>query len=261
MPAFLVRMIVALLLPSAAFADTAVSALGVDGSALVLRLADGRELRGRALEGATIELALDDGTHAELRIASITADPANPEILRHEFERPDGHGGWIRACPPNAEGETWGLPLKLAVGHPGRDGDITLSCASSPVTKCVRWGYPPWSTHPSGTALAPLHAACVRMARADYCGDGEPFTKPGTSIDNYDDLGIQKRGVANDSSYVFEAGWAASGAVCVARTRWQDLLTREQLFSRCPRLAAVPFCDEATARTLGARMFNTSRAN
>jgi hypothetical protein len=105
----------------------------------------------------------------------------------------------------------------------------------------------------------PLHAACVRMVRADYCGDGMPHTKERTTIDTYDDYGVQTRGLTNDVSYMFEAGWTEQGAVCVHHTRWADLLSREQLLERCPSLAKIPVCDETNARALGARIFNTSR--
>jgi hypothetical protein len=204
-------------------------------------------------------VATGDGRVAPLRIASVTPDPERADGLRHQFETADGKGGWKNACPPNAAGETWGLPLSLPEGHPGRDGAITVSCASGVVAKCVRWGYPPWARGPGGEDLAPFHASCVRMARADYCGDGRPYTKDGTSIDNYDDLGIQKRGAADDPTYVFEAGWSPQGAVCVAHPRWSDQVTLERLRLQCPRLAAIPRCDEDAARALGARMFNHSR--
>lgn len=233
--------------------------LDVDGSAFVLRTPDGRVFRGRELEGAVIHVGIEGGQAAPLKLASIKPDPKQPQVLRHEFETADGQGGWKNACAPNADGETWGLPMKLLEGHPGRDGEITISCISGVVAKCVRWGYPPWEKGPGGEDLAPFHASCVRMARADYCGDGAPHTKDGTSIDNFDDLGIQARGARDDAAYVFEAGWSPQGAVCVARTRWTDLVTLAQLKSQCPRLAAVPHCDEASARALGARMFNHSR--
>lgn len=231
----------------------------VEGSAFVLRLSDGRVLRGTELTGAIVHVAIAGGQIAPLRIASVTPDPDQPQVLRHQFETSDGANGWKSACPPNRDGETWGLPLALAEGHPGRDGDITVSCISGVVAKCVRWGYPPWSRGPGGKDLAPFHAACVRMARADYCGDGTPHTKEGTSIDNFDDLGIQKRGAPDDPSYVFEAGWSPQGAVCVAHPRWSEQITLERLHAQCPRLAAIPHCDEASARALGARMFNHSR--
>ena len=31
--------------------------------------------------------------------------------------------------------------------------------------------------------------ACIRLLRADYCGDGRPFTRDGTLVDIYDHLG------------------------------------------------------------------------
>lgn len=235
------------------------ASLDVDGSAFVLRTPDGRVFRGRELEGAVIHVGIEGGQAAPLKLASIKPDPKQPQVLRHEFESADGQGGWKNACKPNADGETWGLPLKLAEGHPGRDGEITISCISGVVAKCVRWGYPPWEKGPGGEDLAPFHASCVRMARADYCGDGAPHTKDGTSIDNFDDLGIQTRGAPDDASYVFEAGWSPQGAVCVSHTRWTDVITLDALKAQCPRLAAVPRCDEASARALGARMFNHSR--
>lgn len=235
------------------------TSLKVEGSAFVLKMADGRVLRGAELVGATMYLAMPGDEVAPIRLASIAPDPERPEILRHAFQKPDGRGGWEPACTPNAYGERWGFPVSLPQGHPGREGEITITCASGAVAKCSRWGYPPWARGPRGEDLVSLHAACVRMVRADYCGDGEAHTKDGTSIDNYDDAGIQTRGAADDASYVFEAGWSPQGAVCVNHTRWSDLLTMDDLKASCPRLALVPVCSEDTARTLGARMFNTSK--
>ncbi|WP_154662590.1 ADYC domain-containing protein [Solimonas flava] len=234
-------------------------ALTVDGSAFVLRLPDGRVLRGTELAGATVYLALDGDQLAALRLAAITPDPEHPDILRHDFEVPDGRGGWQPACEPNAYGERWGFPVSLPEDHPGRDHAITLSCASGAVVKCARFGYKPWARGPHGEDLVPLHAACVRMVRADYCGDGHAHTRNGTMIDVYDDLAVQVRGLGDDPSFSFEAGWSPDGAVCLRHTRWTDLLSRERLLAQCPRLARIAFCDEPVARALGARLFNTSR--
>jgi len=240
-------------------ATPASSSLIVEGSAFVLRTTDGRVLRGTDLAGATVHLAVGADEAAPLKLASIVADDKYPDILRHDFQVPDGQGGWKPACGPDAYGERWGFPVALAEGHPGRENSITITCSSGAVGKCARFGYRPWAKGPQGEDLMPLHAACVRMVRADYCGDGQPHTKERTTIDTYDDLGIQKRGLADDASYAFEAGWTEQGAVCVHHTRWPDLLSREQLLARCPSRATMPACDETSARALGARMFNTSR--
>lgn len=240
-------------------AEPAPSSLTVEGSAFVLRMADGRVLRGTELAGATIYLAVGANAAAPLKLASIVADDEYPDTLRHDFQTSDGQGGWKPACEPDAYGERWGFPVVLPEGHPGRENPITLTCASSAVGKCARFGYRPWAQGPQGEDLMPLHAACVRMVRADYFGDGEAYTKNGTTIDTYDDLGIQTRGLADDASYVFEAGWTGQGAVCVNHTRWSDLLSQEQLLAQRSSLAAIPVCDEASARVLGARLFNSSR--
>jgi len=233
--------------------------LQVEGSAFVLRLDDGRVLRGTQMQGAIVHMAVEGGQVGSIRLDSIVPDPEHPDVLRHEFRVQDERGTWVPACTPNADGETWGFPVTLPEGHPGREGAITLTCASGAVGKCARFGYRPWAKGPKGEDLLPYHAACVHMVRADYCGDGVAHTKDGTSIDLYDDIGIQAPGSKDDAEFAFEAGWAPLGAVCVARTRWPEIQTRDQLSAACPRLAAKVDCDEDVARASGALLFNRSR--
>jgi hypothetical protein len=103
--------------------------------------------------------------------------------------------------------------------------------------------------------------ACIRMIRADYCGDQAAHTVDGTLIDIYDDIRVQD----SDTSITdmrFEAGWGPQGAVCVARTRIPALLDMATLRAGCPRLAAIPqgqACNEGWARSHGAILFNRSR--
>ncbi len=195
-----------------------------------------------------------------IRLTSIRPDPGDLDILRHHFEQPDGAKGWKPVCDPDAEGESWGFPISLPENHPGREGRITLTCASGAVGKCVRFGYKPWKPGPNGEDLRPLHAACVQMVRADYCGDGRPHTRDGTLIQVYDDLVIQRRSPPPSEDFTFEAGWTAQGAACVAHPRWDELGSIEELRRQCPRLAALPTCDEAAARAAGAQLFNRSVA-
>lgn len=239
--------------------DPGASSLTVEGSAFVLTMAGGRVLRGTQLAGATVYLALGANEVAPLKLASIVADKEYPDILHHDFQTSDGKGGWQPACAPDAYGESWGFPVALPEGHPGREHAITITCSSGAVGKCSRFGYRPWAQGPDGEDLMPLHAACVRMVRADYCGDGGAHTRERTTIDVYDDLAIQTRSLTDDTNFAFEAGWTEAGAVCVHHTRWSDLLSRRQLLAQCPSLATAPVCDEASARARGARLFNSSR--
>ena len=254
----LLLLLVACREPSAPTAQTQ-STLTVERSELVLTMADGQVLRGTELVGAVVHLSLADGKTTPMKLLAITPDPDDPEILRHDFQVEDGKGGWQPACAPNAYGERWGFPVALPEHHPGREGAITLTCASGAVGKCARFGYKPWAKGPKGEDLIPLHAACVRMVRADYCGDGQAHTKNGTEIDMYDDLDIQKSASQSDAAFAFEAGWTPSGAACVAHTRWSDVTTLDSLKEQCPRLAALPACDENYARSAGAHLFNRSK--
>ncbi len=87
----------------------------------------------------------------------------------------------------------------------------------------------------SGFGLAPapdhLHAACVQMVRADYCGDGRSHTQGGTLIQVYDDLGVQRRRPPSSEDFTFKAGWTAQGAACVAHPRWRELGNIQELLT------------------------------
>ena len=124
---------------------------------------------------------------------------------------------------------------------------------------CVRFGYKPWKAAPDGRPLLDYFNACVRMLRADYCGDGTPSTRDGTLIDVYDRARIQTPELVPGME--FEAAWSPEGAVCVRHTRIKEILTLERLAATCPRLGdrLGPACDEAAGRRMGAILFNRSR--
>ena len=154
------------------------------------------------------------------------------------------------------DGRRQGFPLAfrpLADGamEPAEPGVFELVCTGGARGKCVRFGYLPWA----GDALRDIYNACVRMVRADYCGEGERTTRNGTLIDHYDAEGIEES--AHDSRFEFEAGWTAAGAVCVRRVRIKENTSLEQLAASCPRLRdrLGAGCTEESARALGATVF------
>ena len=140
----------------------------------------------------------------------------------------------------------------------GPDG-LELSCTAGAIGKCVRFGYRRWTTSADGAALAPLHAACVRMVRGDYGGAGRPWTKDGMHIDLYDDHGVQRPDNGPDD--VFEAGWGPGGAVCVHHVRVSENVTLAELEALYPALhgRTGAICTEEFARAHGALVFNRSR--
>jgi hypothetical protein len=102
-------------------------------------------------------------------------------------------------------------------------GGYTFACTSGVITKCARsWGYKPWKhlLAPMGypVDMRPLHQACTRAARADYCGDGISHTRNGTMIDMFDIHGFNRKEQVPE--FIAEAGFTPRGARWVSRERW-----------------------------------------
>lgn len=244
-----------------AAANPPAAGLRVEGTTFVLTDTDGRELRGADLVGA--ELDIGDGS--TLRIDGVRADPddSTGDVFLHRFSRRVGDGEWHNPCDADRQGHQEGFPVAGRWDADGRfqidPAHFALSCTGGAQAKCVRFGYAPWKQASDGTSLAPAYEACVRMVRADYCGDGQATTKEGMAIDIFDHQGIQRSESGDD--FRFEAGWSAHGAVCVAHPRVADNIDLDTLAERCPRLrgALGKDCTEARATDLGALVFNKSR--
>jgi ADYC domain len=259
------RIALALVLTAAARSDSAALAspagLAVEGTEFVLHLENGQTLRSAQLVGAELDLG-DGGT---IRIEGVRADPGDPsgETVLHTLAVNLGDGNWQNPCDPDAEGHREGFPVPGHWDAAGRfhsePGFFALTCTSGAQGKCVRFGYKPWRSASDGTSLAAIYEACIHMVRADYCGDGNATTKDGTEIDLFDHQGVQRP--ESGPEFHFEAGWAPSGAVCVARTRIPQNLTLERLGQNCLRLQAAlgTDCTEERATALGAVLFNRSR--
>ena len=240
--------------PESRAQSPAVSGIAVEGTEIVVTLADGRALRSRDLVGAALDVRFD-GRPAKLRITGVEHDPGDKSgtVFLHTFESRQPDGTWVNACLAGPDGRRQGFPLQ------GQEKGIDFTCSAGAIGKCVRFGYRPWATGPDGQSLAPQHAACVRMVRGDYGGADQPFTKNGMSIDLYDPQGIQTPDMAADQA--FEAGWTAEGAVCVHHVRVKENVTLAELEARFPRLRGRTgaICTEAFARQHGAIVFNRSR--
>ena len=237
----------------AAAQSPAVQSLGVDGTEIVVELSDGRTLRSRDLVGAVLKVRFE-GEPAEVRIAAVEADPDDKSktVWLHTLEGRQADGSWSNLCTAGPDGRRQGFPLQGPQG-------LELTCSSGALGKCVRMGYRPWAVGPDGGSLAPLHAACLRMVRADYGGDGKAWTKDGMRIDIYDPQRIQT--AEDDPVDRFEAGWSPEGAVCVRHVRVKENPTLPALEAAYPRLAGRTgaICTEDFARANGAILFNRSK--
>jgi hypothetical protein len=89
---------------------------------------------------------------------------------------------------------------------------FTFACkGEGAIGKCVSpLGYKPWASL-NGVSLDRYHQTCVRLIRADFCGDGTPHTQNGNVVDLYDGLGLQQD---TENDWLFEAEWDENGARC-----------------------------------------------
>lgn len=258
MRAFAAKLFAAWVLAGSGLLPASAAELSVEGTSFVLRK-EGRTLRSPDLIGAEIDLG---GGHW-LRIDEVRIDPADPDILLHTFSTRDAFGDWRNPCVADRSGKQEAFPLpgrwdEAGRFHPGPDF-IAVTCTDGAQAKCARFGYKPWKSTPRGGSMVPLYEACVRMTRADYCGDGTATTRDGTAIEIFDDQGVWTHD--NLPGFLFEAGWASQGAVCVRHMRVAENMSLEELAARCPRLAGAvgSVCDEDEARRRGAVLFNKSR--
>jgi hypothetical protein len=231
-----------------------VTAVEAVGGAFRFHFADGSVREREAAVGAVLVFE-EDGRRRRVRIAATRPDPTPSAggVLLHDFrdlatDEP--------LCDPGPDGTREGFAVpRRVVGPDGRTriapGGFEIACTAGALGKCVRFGYAPWRPE-----RADLWLACIRMVRADYCGDDIATTRDGTLVDVYDDAGVQTPDLRPDQA--FEAGWTPDGAVCVAHPRIAENITPSELERGCPRLAGrigAAACDEATARAAGARLF------
>ena len=204
---------------------------------------------GEELIGAELSLAIEaDGSNETfvLRFDNIYPDPKWDDVSLYEISyRPIGSDAWTDLCA----GGVPAIPLSNYWDHASGDriddpNVATFACTNAVLAKCVEWGYRPWAEATrckdwdskkkkkgcTEVSLQDYHQACTRMARADYCGDGTPWTVPGTAIDIYDHLNPQIEAMATD--WTIEAEWTPEGAYCLNDIR-QQAWKQQGLYPAC----------------------------
>ena len=224
------------------------------GARIVATLTGGAQITPSALVGATLPASLSDGSAITLRIDAIMPGAA-PDMLRYAVSwAPLGSDAFAPLCGAVGGAPRLAIPLagawdeSVATTTGGSRLDdpraFTFACEGHALAKCVELGYAPWRrvtecrspTNCRLHSLAPLHQACTRLLRADYCGDGTSATRDGTAVDLWDALGVE---LDETPSWPFEAEWSVDGASCVMATRWATLAhddrpVRSYIEQRCP---------------------------
>jgi hypothetical protein len=245
----------------------------------------GITLRGTALAGAQLqaqvrnldvdppETALVTYRITNVALEDWSYDPTHTgSTFLYTLEQwvPEG-SSWQLACPADTDGRRVAIPLAATWDEHGDRIEstslFTFGCTTGVIAKCYRWGYRPWLTS-YGANMATMHWTCTRLARADYCGNGQSHTLDGTWINVWDNLPypgpIQKHGLLPPLGMVFEAGWDTGGAVCLSHTRWNAL--EGLITATCPDRLIPPglgglACDsllDVLVQEPSVRMFNES---
>jgi hypothetical protein len=191
-------------------------------------VADGDDFSGTDFQGARFRAVTLGGAPVNLRVAGIGRKaPPDDDVWTYLLEFQSASGSWSPLCR-NASGTAvaaipvsgrWNFGRGVPGGgdHIADPGAFTFACEGlGAIAKCVfPIGYKPWKTV-GGVSLAHHHQACVRALRADYCGDGTPWTQNGRRIDLYDGIGVQQM---SRPFWLFEAEWDQDGANCVSKER------------------------------------------
>lgn len=181
-------------------------------------------LSGAQLVGTTFAGKLLDGMNIPLRIEDVQV--SNGVTLYSVSILTDA--GPIPLCATSNGSPIPSIALAgfwdKSATHVDDASAFTFGCVNAAIGKCVLWGYRPWeqTTECRNNScktrnLIDWHRACVRLVRADYCGDGIAHTRSGTHINVYDQLGIQQ---SSNPGWAIESEWRQDGAACINHTRW-----------------------------------------
>lgn len=258
-------MVASAVISPAATAEIGVGGVRVEGTSLTIDLADGRALTGPDLTGFSLTVTDERSGMVDIRIDGAQPDGTGRGLhWLYDLKTQDAAGDWVPFCDRGPDGMQLGFPVAGWIDPTGMfqpsDLAMTFSCTGGVIAKCIRMGYAPWGDGNSSVSKLDRFRACTRMVRADYCGTGETHTRDGTPIHVYDHWSLHKSGSA--SGLAFEAAWGPTGALCVAKTRWADLMTLDRLRAECGekllnRIGAQ--CDPNTAHQLPAALvFNDS---
>ena len=199
-----------------------VSEAWLSGTNLYIQAQDGELLSGVQLDKSKFVFDIFETSKqrdVQAKIRDITLLAPGSDVWLYDLDVKDGEGAWEPLCLDDQGESTEAIllpdvwdPVTGAKVTPRPSGALTFACRGAALAKCAEWGYLPGKVV-DGVDLAAHHQACTRLARADYCGDGQSHTVNGTSIHVLDKLGVQ--GLDTNANFAVEAEWGPEGAVCL----------------------------------------------
>ncbi len=204
---------------------------------------NGVGLNGYGLDGAVITGSswtgnLSDGSQIALRIDSATTGSgANSDVGMYAVSYQTS-GDWEPLCGLDGAAPVLALAVagtwnEITGAYTASGTEFSFACRGVTVAKCVEYGYKTWTGHTEQLT------SCARMLRGDYCGDGVPHTADGTTLNVYDNAGLE----ADTESWPAEAEWTPAGARCISadqNTRFHQQLGQAR--PACLNGKVIPSC-------------------
>jgi hypothetical protein len=171
-------------------------------------------LSGSSLVGSTWDATASNGTVVKLRVdAAAQGNAPNTDLWFYKVSYQTS-SGWSALCGLDSANQpiqavttagVWSAVSGDSAEYGASSSQFTFACRGKTIAKCVEMGYKTYQGR--STQLA----ACVRLLRGDYCGNGIAYTVDGTTVNLYDNIGVQ----ADTEAWTPEAEWTPDGARCV----------------------------------------------
>jgi hypothetical protein len=180
-------------------------------------------LTGTAPVGSTWTATLSNNTTLKLRIDKAQQGTgANSDLWFYGVSY-QTNLGWTSLC-----GADLALPVagvwSATAAYTASTTQFTFACRGKTVAKCVELGYKPYKGY------ANQLASCTRLLRGDYCGTGVPYTVDGTTLNLYDNVGVQ---TDTQLLWIKEGEWGPNGARCVTNVVTTRFLERKLTIPPC----------------------------
>jgi len=211
--------------------------MSLNGFLLQGTTSGGTPVAGTALEGAEIHGTYSNGNPVTFTIESVKQSATDPSLYLYTLVNGSGESRRY-PCDTDSEGAAipsiplagrWDYSSGTATGGSWVDDPdaVTFSCLGSTLAKCaVDLGYKPWLTVDetdgqtiTTRSMRDLHQACTRMLRADYCGNGVGHTFNHVPVNVWDNFDVQDPDTVPES-WLEDAEWSATGAVCIENFRY-----------------------------------------
>ncbi|HSS02560.1 MAG TPA: ADYC domain-containing protein [Kofleriaceae bacterium] len=188
--------------------------ISLNGTSIAAVSTSAAPLTGASMVGSTWNATASNGSTVKLRVDKATQGTAPNADLWFYSVSYQTSSGWSPLCGLDAANTpiqavttagVWAATATDAARYASSTTQFTFACRAKTIAKCVEMGYKTYKGY------ANQLATCVRLLRGDFCGTGTPYTVDGTTLNLFDNVGVQ----ADTEVWYPEAEWTPNGARCV----------------------------------------------